>query len=1329
MPTPTAVKLLLDESPHDGDEEISNWTLSASPSRPPQQARPYSARRPRCSPFCALFIVGALIAMIIGALVGAFLLPQLIASSNWTLSASPSRPPQQARPYSARRPRCSPFCALFIVGALIAMIIGALVGAFLLPQLIASSECQLQSVIISQKTQSEEPRIEQRITEECGELYPWRSIRLPEKIRPLTYKLRLHPNLTTSTLSGSVQIELKVVKPTKAIVLHALDLNLTSYELNISGLHVSAHHSECEKLGQWAFELERELKETDNVSLSIDYEGLIHNDLSALYTNVHIADNGKKIVSAVTQFEPTHARRMLPCFDEPVYKATFEVAVIRQSSHIVRANMHLTRTEPYADGLFIDHFAPSVKMSTYLLAIAVLNEFKRVRKMTRNTVSTVEINLFAPADVSNQTDFGLTTGVLAMEFFESYFALPYPLQKLDMIALDDFAEGAMENWGMTTFRDAMLLHNSAASTTKSKETAALVVCHEYAHQWFGNLVTMKWWNDLWLNEGFANFMEYLCVEEIYPDWKVMDDFYVENYVMSMLLDGFDTSHAVSTTVDDPAQIGSIFDAISYQKGASIIGMIMGLAGKENFKKSLREYLKTYAYSNAGGEDLWRTIEKHSSLKAANVSVMQIAEAWTTRVGYPFITASMDANRSSIIIHNQTRFLFLEASRKENRSIEWPIPVHYRTDYSDAVNWFGNLVTMKWWNDLWLNEGFANFMEYLCVEEIYPDWKVWFGNLVTMKWWNDLWLNEGFANFMEYLCVEEIYPDWKVWFGNLVTMKWWNDLWLNEGFANFMEYLCVEEIYPDWKVMDDFYVENYVMSMLLDGFDTSHAVSTTVDDPAQIGSIFDAISYQKGASIIGMIMGLAGKENFKKSLREYLKTYAYSNAGGEDLWRTIEKHSSLKAANVSVMQIAEAWTTRVGYPFITASMDANRSSIIIHNQTRFLFLEASRKENRSIEWPIPVHYRTDYSDAVNVSWIKPGEHDVRITLEKPAKWAIVNARSLGYLRVLYEQNIYTEFVKQLKENHQVFSAVDRASIINDAFSFAKAGFIPIGTAMELVQYVEVGEETQRIPWNVIMGHLKSVESCIFESEYLDLFQEFMRSLLVPTYQRLGWSHKEDHIERLLQTEILAVACKLQIDDCSRQATRRFYQWTRDSNSVPVDLQPLVIEEGIRRGSPIDWERVYQEYLKASNPSQKFMLLAALSATRDIRLIYRFMNMCLKSSIVRPNLLPKALALLMQNPAAQLHTWRFFRLRFQHFDQTIGSTTTMLGMTIKSIIENFNTQFDLDQTLQFFEGKQLGASQAKVDQALDSIRVNIQWRRLNEKALGKWLHQWNDNRSLQ
>uniref|UniRef100_A0A915B5N7 Aminopeptidase n=1 Tax=Parascaris univalens TaxID=6257 RepID=A0A915B5N7_PARUN len=747
------------------------------------------------------------------------------------------------------------------------MIIGMLIGVFILPQLIASNECQLESTSLQQKKKTEQRSLEQHVIDECGQFYPWRNIRLPRDIMPLSYKLRLQPNLSTSTLSGSVQIELKIAKPTKSIILHALELNLISYEIRLSGVPVSAHHRKCERLSQWAFEVERELNERDNVSLVIDYDGHIHNDLSALYANVHIAENSRKILSAVTQFEPTHARKMLPCFDEPIYKATFEVAVIRQTKHIVRANMHLVRTEPYANGLYIDYFAPSVKMSTYLVAIAVLNEFERAHKTTTNTKSAIEINLFAPREVFNQTDFGLTTGVLAMEFFESYFALPYPLQKLDMIALDDFAEGAMENWGMTTFRDAMLLHSSAASTTKSKETIALVICHEYAHQ-----------------------------------------------------------------------------------------------------------------------------------------------------------------------------------------------------------------------------------------------------------------------------------------------------------------------------MDDFYSENFVTSMLLDGFDTSHAVSTDVDDPAQIGSIFDAISYQKGASIIGMIMGLVGRENFKESLREYLKTYAYSNADGEDLWTVIEKHSSLKVANTSMVEIAEAWTTLVGYPFITVGIDENQTSIVIHNQTRFMFLETSRKENHSTKWPIPIYYRTDFSDMLSISWMKADDRNVRITLDKPAKWVILNAHSLGYLRVLYEHNIYVEFIKQLQEDHRAISAVDRASIINDAFSFAKAGLLPIETAMNLVQYVEKVEEMERTPWNIIIGHLKSIENCIFESEHIDLFQEFMRSLVMRTYQRLGWSRKEEHVERLLQTEILALACKLQIGDCSRQATQRF------------------------------------------------------------------LNMCLKPSIVRPNLVPKALALLTQNPAAQLQAWRFFRIHFEHFDHT-------------------------------------------------------------------------------
>lgn len=260
----------------------------------------------------------------------------------------------------------------------------------------------------------------------------------------------------------------------------------------------------------------------------------------------------------------------------------------------------------------LDQFSPSVKMPTYLLAVAILDKFGKVRKMTKETKKPVEINLFAPADsIKDQTEFGLETGVRALEYFEDFFDIPFPLQKIDLVALDDFAEGAMENWGLITFRDAMLLYNPSSSTEKSKETVALVVCHEQAHQWFGNLVTMEWWNDLWLNEGFANFMEYLCVDKLYPEWNVIHDFFIENFLQSMLQDGFLSSHAVSTEVEDPAQIGSIFDAISYQKGASIVQMLRGLAGKEAFRTALQKYLRKFEYDNAKGDDLWKIIQNVS----------------------------------------------------------------------------------------------------------------------------------------------------------------------------------------------------------------------------------------------------------------------------------------------------------------------------------------------------------------------------------------------------------------------------------------------------------------------------------------------------------------------------------------------------------------------------------------------------------------------------------------------------------------------------------------------------------------------------------------------
>uniref|UniRef100_A0AC35EUK0 Aminopeptidase n=1 Tax=Panagrolaimus sp. PS1159 TaxID=55785 RepID=A0AC35EUK0_9BILA len=927
------------------------------------------------------------------------------------------------------------------------LLAGIAIGLFAFSQLYA--DC-----IEEKQDENDDSKItlEEEIFAECGQGYPWKQVRLPTDILPTNYRLKIHPNLDNLEIVGTVDMELHVQNETRIIVFHAQDMNLTSFTIRLGSQRVHARHLICPRLLQWAFETDEAFPVNSVIRLSMDYTGFIHKDLSGLYINTHqdkMNGTNETSISAVTQFEPTHARKMLPCFDEPNFKAVFDISIIRKKEHLARTNMQLIRSEDYEDDLMIDQFSPSVKMSTYLLAIAVLDNFSKVRKMTKRTDKPVEINLFAPSDsIKGQTEYGLDTAVRALEYFEDYFNIPFSLQKTDLIALDDFAEGAMENWGIITFRDAMLLYHPQRSTEKTRETIALVICHEFAHQWFGNLVTMEWWQDLWLNEGFANFMEYLCVDNLFPEWNVVHDFFIENFLQSMLQDGFRSSHAVSTEVSDPAQIGSIFDAISYQKGASIIQMLRGLSGKDAFRTALQKYLKKFEFSNAKGEDLWRIIQNHVTL-STSISVMDVAEAWTTQIGYPIIQVEL----------------------------------------------------------------------------------------------------------------------------------------IDEG-----------------------------------------------------------------------------------------------------------------------------------------------TTMLIKDQVRFLFLEEERYDNHTEQWPIPVQYQTNKQSQLKLTWLEPDAKDVKVSIGPKADWIIANSDSLGYYRVLYSKDLYKEFTRQLDTNHTEIGTVDRGAILNDAFNFMRSGHLSADIVMDLIQYVEDGKESDRIPWVVIITHLKSIESLLGDSEVLDMFQRYERSLMLKIYEKVGWSQPESHVNRLLQTDLIAHSCRLQLSDCSKQAQHRFHQWLKDKNSVFVDIQPFVIEEGIRHGTATDWERVYREYLSTTNPAQRFLLLIALAATEDVTLINRFMSMCLDPSIIRPNVLPRALGVLMQNKIASQHAWRFFRMNYEQIEQLYGGATTLLGTLIKAIIENFNTEFDFKQVQEFFDGKDLGASRSRVDQAIEMIKLNIQWRKLNERPMQQWLKKWAIKRNF-
>lgn len=488
--------------------------------------------------------------------------------------------------------------------------------------------------------------------------------RLYDQFRPKHYILDLHPDKNTMTFKGTVVMSgHKVGRPSQRLTLHQKGLKVTKAHLvhhtKTGDVEVAVdrinHHASFDEV-----RLHTKMPmSAGSYTLSLSFSGKITRAMNGLYP-CYFEHDGKQKVLLGTQFESHHAREVFPCIDEPAAKATFDLSLTTPAGEAVIANTPVKHQET-KDDLLATSFERTPHMSTYLLAFIV----GELGYLERKTKHGVQVRTYATPDNVKHTEFALDVAVKVLDFYNDYFAIDYPLDKCDMIALPDFASGAMENWGCITYREHALLVDPDNTSLASKQYVAMVVAHELAHQWFGNLVTMEWWTDLWLNEGFASWIEYMAVDHLYPEWQMWTQFIVDEQQQGLKLDALEFTHAVEVPIKHPDEIRTIFDVISYSKGSSVIHMLHEYLGPKDFQAGLRYYLKKHAYANTQTNDLWDALEEVS-----HKPVRSFMNAWTSQPGYPIVQANIDDEGLTLA---QERFYLNPVARKRDKAhIKWPI---------------------------------------------------------------------------------------------------------------------------------------------------------------------------------------------------------------------------------------------------------------------------------------------------------------------------------------------------------------------------------------------------------------------------------------------------------------------------------------------------------------------------------------------------------------------------------------------------------------------------------------------------------------------------------
>ncbi|XP_026808314.1 aminopeptidase N-like [Rhopalosiphum maidis] len=516
-------------------------------------------------------------------------------------------------------------------------------------------------------------------------------LKLPTNFKPLSYRLNVTTHLEDKFMfEGVVDIQIICIEATDTIVLHSNILKIDKKNVVVTNGSENVVPVASVSFNPW-----KELmyvrstvnfKTGDKYVLTIPFIGKITDGLVGYYKSSYMdKENNQTKWLAVTQFEPADARRAFPCFDEPALKAKFKIILGHKKGLTAISNMRkINESESLSNPDYVfDEFEESVPMSTYLVAYMVSD---LVFFESDSQDGEVKFRIIARKDTTNQTEFAKKAGSSILKYYEDYFDEKFPLSKQDMVAIPDFSAAAMENWGLVTYREIALLIDPDLAAIDNIRSVVSVIAHELAHQWFGNLVTMKWWSDIWLNEGFATYVAVYGVNFLYPKWNYIQLETVENYLSILKDDSLKSSHPLSVSAKNPNEIAQIFDTISYKKGSFLLHMMNMYLGENTFKQGIRNYINKHKFSNAEQDDLWNSLTEEAHRQETldkNLTVKLTMDTWTLQTGYPVLKVVRDYSADTVTL-SQERFLTIKSNGTDKNSCWW-IPLTMTTSTEANFN--------------------------------------------------------------------------------------------------------------------------------------------------------------------------------------------------------------------------------------------------------------------------------------------------------------------------------------------------------------------------------------------------------------------------------------------------------------------------------------------------------------------------------------------------------------------------------------------------------------------------------------------------------------------